>query len=222
MSFVLDHLLPSSSTQGNPTSQVAKLAKVFLQCLATTNLPSDALNIFVTEFRAAFYRALSLPESQIKHHRIRALTNLLGQIVEPQAGNSSRSSINPSQFVRLLIRKGFITDLAKAVHSLDLSTPFLTTTVNSILKPLECLTKIVTQFVAAQRRARNVTRGSNAMATSSNVATTVSDPVIAANATPVITDNSTVTTAVTATTSNSDTTTDIATGKYIIIVIIYL
>ena len=113
--------------------------------------------MFVTEFRAAFTRALSLPESQLKHHRIRALASLLGQIVEPQTSTSSRTSVNPSQFVRMLIRKGFITDLAKAVHCLDLSSPLLTPTINSLLKPLECLTKIVTQFVAAQKRARTTT-----------------------------------------------------------------
>lgn len=153
VAFVLDHLLPVSYTQGNAATQVAKLAKVFLQCLATTNLPTDALTVFVTEYRASFTRALSMSESLLKHHRIRALAGLLGQIVEPQSGSSRSSTLNPSQFIRMLIRKGFITDLAKAIHSLDLSSPLLTPTINSILKPLECLTKIVSQFVAAQKRA---------------------------------------------------------------------
>lgn len=158
IAFILDHLLPVSYTQGSGATQVAKLAKVFLQCLATAPLPTDALSLFVTEFRSAFTRSLLLSESQLKHHRIRAMASLLGQIVEPQAGSSARSTVNPTQFVRVLIRKGFITDLAKAVHTLDLCSPLLTTTINSILKPLECLTKIVSQFVAAQKR---VTTGSN-------------------------------------------------------------
>lgn len=159
IAFILDHLLPVSYTQGSGATQVAKLAKVFLQCLATAPLPTDALSLFVTEFRSAFTRSLLLSESQLKHHRIRAMASLLGQIVEPQAGSSARSTVNPTQFVRVLIRKGFITDLAKAVHSLDLCSPLLTTTINSILKPLECLTKIVSQFVAAQKRVTST--GSN-------------------------------------------------------------
>ena len=154
---MLDHLLPASYTQGNSASQVAKLAKTFLQCLASTNLPTDALTVFVNEFRAAFSRSLALPESQFKHYRVRALAGLLGQIVEPTTTVSSRSIVNPSQFVRMLIRKGFITDLAKAVYNLDLSSPMLATTVNTLLKPLESLTKIVTQFVAAQKRASSMT-----------------------------------------------------------------
>ena len=146
-----------SYTQGTSATQVAKLARVFLQSLASTALPVDAMNLFVSEFRVSFSRALSLPESLIKHQRIRALAGLLGQIVEPQiqTGFSSRSNINPTQFVRMLIRKGFITDLSKALHSLDLSSSLLTTTVNSILKPLECLTKIVTQFLAVQKKSQN-------------------------------------------------------------------
>ena len=164
LAFILDHLLPVSYMQGSSATQVAKLSKVFLQCLATAPLPTDALSLFVTEFRAAFTRSLSLVESQLKHHRIRAMASLLGQIVEPQTSSSTRSTVNPTQFVRMLIRKGFITDLAKAVHSLDLCSPLLTTTINSILKPLECLTKIVTQFVAAQKRATTATTTNNTTA----------------------------------------------------------
>ena len=84
---------------------------------------------------------------------MRALAGLTAQIVEPQGGMSSRSISNPSQFVRMLIRKGFITDLAKAVYNLDLGSPMVITTINTLLKPMESLTKIVTQFVAAQKRA---------------------------------------------------------------------
>lgn len=154
MALILDYLLPASYTQGTSATQVAKLARVFLQTLASTALPNDALTVFVNEFKSSFSRALSLPESLVKHQRIRAITSLLGQIVEPQTqtGFSSRSTVNPTQFVRMLIRRGFITDLSKAIHSLDLNSTLMTTTVNSILKPLEYLTKIVTQFLAAQKK----------------------------------------------------------------------
>jgi E3 ubiquitin-protein ligase HUWE1 len=44
---------------------------------------------------------------------------------------------------RLLIKKGLVTDLARVVHSLDLSSPYLASTVNAALKPLETLSRAV-------------------------------------------------------------------------------
>lgn len=155
LAFILDYLLPANYTQGTSASNVSKLAKAFLQCLATTALPMDALMVFVGEFRAAFSRSLVLPESQLKHFRIRAMAGLLAHIVDPQAVNISPRAVNPSQFVRMLIRKGVITDLSKAVHSLELSSPLLTMTMNSLLKPLESMTKIITQFMASQKKAQS-------------------------------------------------------------------
>ena len=155
LAFILDHLLPASYTQGSSASNVSKLAKAFLQCLATTALPMDALMVFVSEFRAAFSRSLVLPESQLKHFRIRAMAGLLSHIVDPQAVNMSPRAVNPSQFVRMLIRKGIITDLSKAIHALELGSPLLTVTMNSLLKPLESMTKIITQFMASQKKAES-------------------------------------------------------------------
>ena len=155
LAFILDHLLPASYTQGSSASNVSKLAKAFLQCLATTALPMDALMVFVSEFRAAFSRSLVLPESQLKHFRVRAMAGLLAHIVDPQAVNMSPRAVNPSQFVRMLIRKGIITDLSKAIHSLELGSPLLTVTMNSLLKPLESMTKIITQFMASQKKAES-------------------------------------------------------------------
>ena len=157
LAFILDHLLPASYTQGTSASNVSKLAKAFLQCLATTTLPMDALMVFVNEFRAAFSRSLILPESQLKHFRIRAMAGLLAHIVDPQAVNISPRAVNPSQFVRMLIRKGVITDLSKAIHSLELGSPLLMVTMNSLLKPLESMTKIITQFMASQKKAESGT-----------------------------------------------------------------
>ena len=100
----------------------------------------------------AFARALVLPESQMKHSRIRALTGLLSQVLEAQNVFTSRGTITPTHFARLLIRKGFISDLARAVHCLNLNSIYLPATVNSILKPLEVLTKIVNTVSSTQPR----------------------------------------------------------------------
>lgn len=48
-----------------------------------------------------------------------------------------------NNIVRILLRKGIVVDLARIPHYLDLSSPHMATTVNSALKPLETLSRIV-------------------------------------------------------------------------------
>lgn len=43
------------------------------------------------------------------------------------------------------MRKGIATDLARISHSLDLSSPKLSATMNAVLKPLETLSRIMSQ-----------------------------------------------------------------------------
>lgn len=151
LAFVFDHLLPASSNSSGKVPPIAKLSKTFIQCLAVSHPSPEIVSLLVTEFKHALMRALSLPESASKHNRIRALTGLLSQISDYIT--AARGALNPSHFARLLIRKGFISDLARAVHSLNLSSPLLPATINSILKPLEVLTKIVNQVAAASKKA---------------------------------------------------------------------
>lgn len=151
LAFVFDHLLPASSNSSGKVPPIAKLSKTFIQCLAVSHPSPEIISLLVTEFKHALMRALSLPESASKHNRIRALTGLLSQISDYIT--AARGNLNPSHFARLLIRKGFISDLARSVHSLNLSSPMLPGTINSILKPLEVLTKIVNQVAAASKKA---------------------------------------------------------------------
>ena len=150
LAFVFDHLLPVSSTSSGKLPPIAKLSRIFVQCLAVSHPSPEIIALLVTEFKHALVRALSLPESSSKHNRIRALTGLLSQISDYIT--AARGALNPSHFARLLIRKGFISDLARSIHSLNLSSPMLPGTINSILKPLEVLTKIVNQVAAAGKK----------------------------------------------------------------------
>lgn len=52
---------------------------------------------------------------------------------------------NVNYIVRIMLRKGIITDLAKIPHSLDLSSPNMAATINAALKPLETLSRIINQ-----------------------------------------------------------------------------
>jgi len=107
---------------------------------------SAAQLMFVNEFKNCFARALLLPESSVKHNWLRSLANLLSAILDKQSSLSARTA------ARLLVRKGIITDLARAVHCLDLNSSHLVSTVNTILKPLESLTKFVNQVSALQQK----------------------------------------------------------------------
>ncbi len=80
---------------------------------------------------------------------------LIGVIIEacPPAGSSQHPSGTYKQpqpttmnnVVRIMLRKGLVTDLARVPHSLDLSSPNMATTINSALKPLETLSRVVNQ-----------------------------------------------------------------------------
>ena len=152
LAFIFDHLLLGNLSQNSGTPPISKVARSFLQCLATIQYPQDAILILVNEFKLAFQRALSLAESQLKHMRIRTLASLLSQILDAPNNSASRVAVNPTNFSRLLIRRGFISDLARATHSLSLNSSHLVGTVNNILKPLEVLTRIVNQVALSQHR----------------------------------------------------------------------
>lgn len=47
--------------------------------------------------------------------------------------------------VKFMMRKGIVTDLARISLSLDLSSPKLAATINAVLKPLETLSRIMSQ-----------------------------------------------------------------------------
>ena len=84
-----------------------------------------------------------------------SLIVLIGVIIEacPPAGGSQHPSGTYKQpqpttmnnVVRIMLRKGLVTDLARVPHSLDLSSPNMATTINSALKPLETLSRVVNQ-----------------------------------------------------------------------------
>ena len=68
----------------------------------------------------------------------------------PQSHSSQPPFKNPhgasmNNVIRLMLKKGVITDLARVSYSLDLSSPHMATTVNATLKPLETLSRIVNQ-----------------------------------------------------------------------------
>ncbi|GBM42389.1 E3 ubiquitin-protein ligase HUWE1 [Araneus ventricosus] len=150
LAFILDNLLHNNQTAGD--KETPALARVLIAAIASCNHSVEAQTALVNEVRLALLRALSLPESSEKHARIQALTGLISTMIESCPSTSSqnqlggcalRSQTPMNNIVRILLRKGIVVDLARIPHYLDLSSPHMAATVNSALKPLETLSRIV-------------------------------------------------------------------------------
>lgn len=162
LSFILDHLLPSSHSIGDKDSPA--LARVLVASIASCNHCPDAQTTLVNEVKSALHRALALVESAEKHNKIQAITGILTTMIEscpnvatPPVPNTPNSVRTPpatvSSIVKIMLRRSLINDLARVTHSLDLSSPHMAMTVNSALKPLETLSRIIntpTPFPANQ------------------------------------------------------------------------
>ena len=144
LAFVMEYLLPPDPGAVS-IPNISRQSKNFLQYMAMSSV-SSAQSVFVHEFKNCFGHALLLPESLVKHNWLRSLANLLSAILDKQASLSARTA------ARMLVRKGIITDLARAVHCLDLNSSHLVSTINTILKPLESLTRFVNQVSALHHK----------------------------------------------------------------------
>lgn len=153
LAFILDNILPTTQTHSDRDGP--PLARVFLASLAACNHCVEAQIAVVTEVKASLNRAASMPESCEKHARLQSLATMIGTMIDccpaisPQQ-STARGINSPAHqqklsnnIVRLFVRKGLVTDLARIPHSLDLSAPHMFATVNATLKPLETLSRFV-------------------------------------------------------------------------------
>ena len=166
LAFLLDELLVSKS------SECSSLIRILVAALASCNQYPDAQATLVIEVKAAFGRALTLQESSDKHSKIQALAGLICTMIESCPSTQNQQSplalyrqlqYNMNNMVKVMLKKGIITDLARATHNLDLSSPNVASTVNAILKPLETLSRIVNQPTGLSTQ-----RGKNKAQTASN------------------------------------------------------
>jgi hypothetical protein len=83
-----------------------------------------------------------------------ALTGLICTMIESCPSSQSHQSTlsayknhtyNMNNMVKMMLKRGIVTDLARVPHSLDLSSPNVSATINAVLKPLETLSRIVNQ-----------------------------------------------------------------------------
>ncbi|XP_046484252.1 E3 ubiquitin-protein ligase HUWE1 isoform X1 [Neodiprion pinetum] len=153
LAFLLDKLLPMLP-ENTCDRQCSSMARMLIAALASCNHSPDAQTTLVTEVKAALTRSLALPESSEKHAQLQLLIGLISTMIDncpPTAHTHLRASLKLSQYsnvnniVRIMLKKGIVTDLAKIPHSLDLSSPNMAGTINAALKPLETLSRIINQ-----------------------------------------------------------------------------
>ncbi len=151
LAFMLDELLIGGASSDKESSQ---LVKTLIAALSSCNHYPEAQTTLVSEVKAALARALALPEGTLKHTKIQALTGLICTMIESCPSSQSHQSgltpykqqqYNMNSIVKIMLKRGLVTDLARVAHSLDLSSPNVSATVNAVLKPLETLSRIVNQ-----------------------------------------------------------------------------
>lgn len=161
----MDNLLPHTQTVGD--KDCPALAKVLIASIAACNHSPEAQTTLVNEIKFALQRALALPESNQKHSKVQALAGIVSTVIETcpvpgqvqnQIFKGQQSSMN--NMVKLLLKRGIVTDLARISHSLDLSSPNLASTINAALRPLETLSRIVNQpqTVTSSKSTKNKSR----------------------------------------------------------------
>jgi E3 ubiquitin-protein ligase HUWE1 len=150
LAFLLDELLISKAAD----KECSNLVKTLVAALASCNHYPDAQTTLVLEVKGALARALTLQESADKHAKIQSLTSLICTMIESCPSSQTQAAsmalyrqlqYNMNNMVKIMLKKGIITDLARVSHSLDLSSPNVSATVNAVLKPLETLSRIVNQ-----------------------------------------------------------------------------
>lgn len=153
LAFILDNLLPNNQFIGDRDSPA--LARLLIVALASSAHCQDAQVQLISEIKSALLRALNLSESNEKYLRIQALTGIINTMIDSypnlQNGSSTTQQQNLHNNLRnlsttlnsIIFRKGLFIDLARVSHSLDLSSPHMAVTINTVLKPLETLSRAI-------------------------------------------------------------------------------
>ncbi|KAK7867832.1 hypothetical protein R5R35_008271 [Gryllus longicercus] len=153
LAFILDKLIPVNENQYDRECQ--STARMLISAIASCNHTPEAQTTLVCELKAALLRSLAMPESVEKHTRIANLSAIILHTIEncPPLVNQPQTpsmklhqySNNVNNIVKVMLRKGLLTDLARIAHYMDLSSPHVVNSINAVLKPLETLSRIVNQ-----------------------------------------------------------------------------
>ena len=152
LSFILDKMFHINDT--NMDRECPAMAQSLISAISSSDV-TQAQETVVQEVKLALQRALNEPETNEKHLHIEGLATLIPAMIENNGGNGDN---NNSQFFKsnnhsqlrhnifyIMLDKGIITDIARAVQYLELGGPNTTATINHLLKPLEMLLRLTNE-----------------------------------------------------------------------------
>ncbi|CAF5225566.1 unnamed protein product, partial [Rotaria magnacalcarata] len=88
-----------------------------------------------------------LPECDEKHMRLQAIANIINAIIKSSSASQQEqhrvSQLINNNMITVMYKHGLINDLAKMIHSIELSSSKLVDTVNAVLKPMEILSHAI-------------------------------------------------------------------------------
>lgn len=194
LSYILDYLLPGTNNQQvDYDKDIPALCRLFLVAMAACNHCLESQMNLVNEVKMSLNKILVLPECDEKHMRLQALANIINTMIEscpapntsaPQQGQHRMSQLIINNMIKIMYKRGLINDLAKMIHSIELSSPKLADTVNAVLKPMETLSRAINfatslHVPAASRphttRHPTTTNQTNIPSSSTTATTTVTD-----------------------------------------------
>ena len=125
---------------------------LFLVAMAACNHCLESQMNLVNEVKMSLNKILILPECDEKHMRLQALANIINTMIEscpapntsaPQQGQHRLPQLIINNMIKIMYKRGLINDLAKMIHSIELSSSKLADTVNAVLKPMETLSRAI-------------------------------------------------------------------------------
>lgn len=159
LAFMFDKLLPV--TENLSDRDCSMMCRVLIAAISSCNHCPDAQSTLVNEVKSALFRALLMPESFEKHTQVQLITGIITTMIEncPPSNQLRVFKNQPlngqiNNIVKLMLRKGIFNDLARISHYMDLSSPNFPVTVNSSLKPMESLSRIVNQPITGNAGGR--------------------------------------------------------------------
>lgn len=152
LSYILDKMFHLSEV--NSDRECPATAQSLISAIASSDV-TQAQETVVHEVKLALQRALSEPESNEKHLHIEGLAQLIPAMIDnSNSGNTNDTSqvfktTNQNQvrhnIFYIMLEKGIITDIARAVQYLELGGPNTTATLNHLLKPMEMLVRLTNE-----------------------------------------------------------------------------
>ena len=150
LSFILDKMFHINDT--NMDRECPAMAQNLISAIASSDVIQAQYTV-VHEVKLALQRALNETETAEKHLHIEGLASLIPAMIENNVANTDNNQffkINNQPQLRqnifyIMLEKGIITDIARAVQYLELGGPNTTATINHLLKPLEMLLRLTNE-----------------------------------------------------------------------------